>query len=372
MSLTTRENEMTWNAKPLVAACLAALMMTPAMAAAQDVPDVTDEPEEAVDDDLEAEEAEDRPWGVSGTVSMNAYQGLLASPANDTEYAGEIDDGSGAYSIAYMLTSVTPSYQWEDFEFSAQLAYLQWLTAGGGFNEPYEGRFQDISLSAEWAGYSHDGTGFTISPSFELDLPTSSRAQAMTMLASTSLGVNISRTFFDDLTLVYGLTGSRIFHEYTSPVMDIEEVGDEAALYRTAGTEAVEPGRFAVGGINTQWGLVNSLAAMFSMTDSLSATVMYQLSSGWSYNVTEDDEFASERQCTGRCPGRSATGRTAELGVGVLSLSYLANQNLTITSSLTTIRAPRTLDNKSYNFPFLDTNFASNASYLSLSFTGTY
>ncbi len=370
---------MTWNAKPLAAASLAVLLMTPAIASAQDAPDVMDDSVDTTEDEVDTEvgeeaedEVDDRPWAVSGTVSMNAYQGLLASPSNDTEFAGEIDDGSGAYNIAYMLTSVEPSYRWREFDFSADIAYLQYLTAAGGFNESYEGRFQDISLTAEWDGYSHDGTGISVSPSFDLALPTSSRARAMTMLASTSLGVNVTRTFFDDLTLVYGLTGSRVFHEYTSPVMNVEEVGDEGAIYRTGGTEAVEPGRFAVDGINTQWGLVNSLGAMFAITEKLNATVMYQHSAGWSYSITEDDEYASERQCTGRCPGRSANGRSAELGAGMLSLSYAASPNLAITSALTTMRAPRTADNKSYNFPFWDSNMASNASYLTLSFTGSY
>ncbi len=372
--MTTRENEMIWKVKPLVAAIAATLLTIPAMAGAQEaeMPDLAEEPADTVEDELEADEDSPKPWSVSGTVSMSAYQGLLASPSNDTEFAGEIDDGSGAYNMAYMLTSISPSYQWDEFQFGAQLAYLQFLTAAGGMNEPYEGRFQDISLSAQWAGYSHDGTGFSVAPSFQVTLPTSSRARAMTMRASTSLGVNVSRTFFDDLTLVYGLTGSRIFHEYTSPVMNIEEVGEDGALFRTEGTEAVEPGRFAVGGINTQWGLVNTLTAMFAVTDSLSANVQYQLSSGWSYKVTEDDEFASERQCTGRCPGRSANGRSAELGVGVLGVSYAASPNLSISGSLTTIRSPRTADNQSYNFPFWNSDMASNSTYLSLGFTGTY
>lgn len=369
MSFSIREQVMTWNANVVVAACVAGLLMIPSVAMAQDAP-ADDAAEDVADEPAEAED--DKPWAIDGQVSINAYQGLLASPSNDTEFADDIDDGSGAYDVAYMLTSITPSYQWRDFTFSGEVAYLQYMTAAGGFNEPYEGRFQDISLAAEWAGISHDGTGFTISPSFELDLPTSSRAQAMTMLAHTSLGVNISRTFFDDLTLVYGITGSRIFHEYTSPVMNIDEVGEEAALYRTQGTEAVEPGRFAVGGINTKWGLVNSLAANFAINDRLSASVVYQLSSGWSYSVAEDDEYASERQCSGHCPGSSATGRTTEFGAGVLSLDYMANEHLSFGTSLTTLRTPRTADNKSYNFPFFDSTMAANSTYLTLSVSGSY
>ncbi len=359
-----------------VALAAVLLLCIPTTASAQDGVDAVDEGAEGAED-LVAEELEagddERPWSVSGSSTLYAYQGLFVSVANDSQYAGEVDDGSGAYNLAVLVSTIDPSYQWGDFTFAGQIRYDQNLTAAGGINEPYEGRFQDINFSAAHSGYSHEGTGITVAPSFGLALPTSSRARAMTMIASTSLGARLSRTFFDNLTLSYGLTGSRTFHRYTSPVMNIDEVGEENAHFRSDGAEAVEPGRFAVAGINTPWGLVHSLAANMAFSDRLTTTISFGLSTGWSYNVARDDEYASEYQCSGRCAGRSANGRSAQLSSGSVVVDYTLNDNLDISAGIGSVQPPKKANNQSYNFPFWNfSGAAANYSSLSLGVTGSY
>ena len=353
-----------------MAIAVAGCLLVPTVAAAQQGADEGfDEPA----DEQALAESDDRPWSVSGSASLYAYQGLFVSVANDTEFAGQVDDGSGAFSMAVLASSVSPSYQWEDFTFSGQLGYTQFLTAAGGINEPYEGRFQDVGLAATHAGYTHEGSGISITPTLGVGLPTSTRSRRMTMIASTSLGARFSRMFFDRLHVAYGITGSRTFHRYTSPVVNISEIGEENALYRTDGAEAVEPGRLAVAGINTPWGLVHSLAANMSFTDRLSASISYGLSTGWSYNVAQDDEFASEYQCSGRCAGRSANGRGVQVASSSIIVDWVVNENLGVSGGIGTVQPPKSADNQRYNFPFW--NFsrpAANYSSFTVGVTGRY
>ncbi len=363
MAYAIRENMMSWNAKALGAAFAAICLMVPTVVSAQE----TAEPEldEVVDEEETEEEEERRPWSVSGSMRMAVGQGTFVSLAEDSEHADDVQSGVGAYDRVRMSFAISPSYSWNDFRFSGDIAYSQNLTAGGGIIEPYEGRFQDIGLSASHAGYSHDGTGISISPSFSASLPASARSRAMTTIVATNLGASISRNFFESLSLSYRLGISRNFHEFTSPVLDVNELGEDNALYRVDGAEAVEPGRMAVAGINTQWGMSHGVSASMSLSQSVRASANYGFQTGWTYKVTEEDELASERQCVGRCSGQSMSGG--------LSVSYSVSPSLSFSGGLSTMQAPKTADQKSYNFPFWNfSGAASNASSITFGLNGSY
>ena len=367
-----REKAMMKKTTVLLAMAAVGMMMLPAVATAQSMPgagptpmtgetadDVEDVPEEQLRED-------DRPWSVSGSVSMRMGQGIMASPSNDTQWEGEVHDGSGAFNRVSMSFGISPSYQWRDFAFSGQIGYQQYLSAGGGIIEPYEGRFQDIELSGGHEGWSHDGTGISVQPSFRATLPTSSSSRAQTRILGTGAGLGISRTFLDEFMLSYSLSGSRSFHRYTSPVMDIDEIGEDNALFRTDGTESIDPTRFAVAGINTKWGLSQSLSAGLMLSSRVMAMVNWSLSTSWSYDVVDTDEFSSEHECEGgRCSSQSS--------MGMLMVNYIINENMGLNIGLSTAQGARTSDNKSRAFPFYNfTSPASNRTNLSVGLMGSY
>lgn len=366
---------MSLNTKILAAVATALCLSVPAAVIAQPMPqpDVepgAEDPEDAAEEEVEGEmdDEEDRDWSVSGSLRMRVGQGTFVSVANDTEYADEIDDGSGAFNRVSLGVGISPTYRLGDYTLAGEIGFSQYLSAGGGSIRPYEGRFQDIELSASHEeGYTFDSIGVTLSPSANVTLPASKASRATTLITGTSLSLGVSKTFFDTLTLSYGLSGSRNFHQYTSPVVNIDEIGEENALYRVDGTEAIEPGRFMMPGrLNTQWGLSHSLSAMAMFGGKVMAMVNYSLMNSWSYAAGGyDDEFSSQYQCKTRCSGQMA--------MGMINVNYILNETVSLSMGLSNAQSPKTSDQRSYNFPFWNfSGAASNSSSISMGIMGSY
>ncbi|MFU8804688.1 MAG: hypothetical protein ACNA8W_12815 [Bradymonadaceae bacterium] len=322
--------------------------------------------EDELDDVLADEPGEEgKAWNVSGLIRTGIGQGTFAQTSNDTEWEGEIESGAGAFNRVNMLFALTPSYSLGDFSFSGTIAVVQWLTAGGGMNAPYETRLQDTSLSAGWSGHTFESSKIRVAPSVTLTLPTSTLSRTQTLIADTSASVGISRNFFERLTLSYGLAGGKSFHQYTTPVVNIERIGMENALYRPGGAEDIEPGRIAIGGYNSEYMVGNSLSAGMRLWGDFSASASYGLYTYWTYRTPDADEFTNERSCTGRC--------TAQITSNVLALSYKVNDWMGLQGRLMTQQPPKTADNKSFRFPFWNfTGAAANYSYLQFAVSGTY
>ena len=359
---------MSLNTKIVAALVAACCLIVPATVVAQPMPEPevdpgTDDPDDVAEDELDDD---DRDWSVSGSLRMRVGQGTFASIANDSEHADNVHDGSGAFNRVSMGVGINPTYQWGDYEFSGEIGYSQYLSAGGGSVRPYEGRFQDIELSASREGYTVDAIGVTISPSARVTLPASKSSRAATMIAGTGLSLGFSKTFFDQLTLSYGLGGSRNFHQYTAPVGNIDEIGEENALYRVDGTEAIEAGRFIMPGrLNTQWGMSHSLSAMVMFGGKVMAMANYSLSSSWTYAAAYDDEFSSQYQCETRCSGQMA--------MGMINVSYILNETMSLSFGMANAQSPKTADQRSYNFPFWNfSGAASNSSSISMGVMGRY
>lgn len=356
---------------PFVSLLALLLIAVPATAMAQtNVEEMT-----SPDDDLvEGQDEDDRPWGVSASLRSMVGQGTFASVSNDSEWAGQVDDGSNAFDRWNLVFGITPSYEVGDFSFSANLSWVQWLTPGGGnatssasggANEPYQFRFQDISVDAGWRSFTWDALGITASPSMSLRLPTSKVAQMETLLADVGLGVGLQRTFFDKLTLVGELSGSKAFHEFTSPVVEIDTVGQDNVIYRPGGAEDIEPGRIAVDGRNIEYTVGGTVGASFSLPADLSATINYGLFNYWTYDVENDDEFMSEYAT----PGRG----WSQVSLGTFGLSYQVNDWIGTSLMATTIQTPKTADNQSFRFPFWNfTGAAANSTGITFAVTGTY
>lgn len=354
---------MTRNWKRVVGLLAAGLLMAPATAMAM-------APDTAADAEVDPDATdEDRNWSLGAGMGLTVGQGTFVSPANDTDYADEIDDGSGAFNRVSTTFSVNAGYNWEGYQFSTGLSFRQSLTpAGVGSTRPYEGRFQDMELNAEREeGFEIADTGVEISPSASLTLPVSTGSRTATLLTGLSASASISRTFFDRLTLSYSLGGGRNFHRHTSPVLDEDDIQDDefsSRLFRPDGSEALGGGRFLVGGINTEWSMSHGFGAGFMLGGGVMVMANYAIMTGWSYPV-EEDEFTHERQCSGRCPG--------QISMGMLMANYRVSENLAVNGGIRTMQPPKTMDNKSFNFPFY--NFsrpASNRSMFTLGLSGTY
>lgn len=376
---------MTLDSKVLIGALAAVWLTAPSTVMAQDMPgpedlevdeadpEISDADPEDDDTDSDAESDEDeREWSVGGGIRTMIGQGTFVSPTNDTDYAGEVDSGAGAFDRVMMNFSVSGDYTWNDIAFDAGIGFTQALTpGGGGGTRPYEGRLQDLELGVGYAG--EDGleigdTGIRVSPSFGMSLPTSTSSRTMTLLTSLSGGVGISKRFFGKLGLSYRIGGSRAFHRYTSPVMQEDDIQDDefsSRLFRPDGSEDLGAGRFAVGRVNTQWGMSHTLSAQVMFSPKVMAMANYSISTNWSYPVTEDDEYASELQCTGYCAG--------QMSMGMIMVNYVMSENVMIMGGLTTTQSPKTADNKTFNFPFW--NFdrpAANSSMLTIGVNGSY
>ena len=362
---------------------LTAALAIPAAATAQQIPgagpDDTTLPDETLDEDeldeLMDEDVEDeRPWSVSMSLRSMVGQGTFVSPANDSEWAGQVDDGSGAYNRWNLVYNLAPSYQIGDFRLGLSLSWVQWLTEGGGVgatsisggaNRAREFRFQDVTGSVGWKSYTQENFGVTITPGLSVRLPGSVASRNQSLIADVSGSLSFTRQFMDDLTLTAGVSGSQAFHEFTSAVVDVEAVGVDNALFRPGGAEDVAPGRFAIGGLNTKYALVTSLSASLSLPSDFSASMSYSMNSFWTYRLENAEEFSGEHV-------RGDRG-FAQVTASSLGVSYRVNQWASTSLSFVTLQPPKTSDNSSYRFPFW--NFSSPASnYSSVNFavTGTY
>jgi hypothetical protein len=370
MAPMLREDAMNRIGKTLVSLLAVTMLLAPGTVFAQDEIDDLLGPDDEIGEDSD----DDRAWGVNVALRSVVGQGTFARVSNDTEWAGQVDDGRGAFNRWNLVLSLNPTYEIGDFTLGATLSWVQWLTPGGGnlsssvsggANEPYQFRFQDIGLDADWRTFTIDALGINATPSLSVRLPTNVTSRMETLLFDAGLNLALTRTFFDKLTLMGTLYGAQWFHEYTSPVVDIDVVGHDNVHYRAGGAEDIEPGRIAVSGRNIQYQLSTSLGASLSLPADFSATISYGLHNYWTYDVPNDDEFMSEHAK----PGRG----WAQTSVGSFGLSYRVNEWMSTSVMATTLQSPKTSDNKSFRFPFWNfSGAASNSSGVTFMVSGSY
>lgn len=361
-------------------ALLVAGLLVPATASAQDVaPDNTEALNSPADDDgdpaaiealeeadatiEDAAEKDGKDWSISASLGSTIGQGTFVDPANDSEWAGLVDDGDNAYDRVNLSLSLRPAYSFGDYSVSGSFGAVQWLTAGGGANEPGEFRIQDVGLSGGWAGYTIPVIDTQVGAGLSLQLPTSTFSRALNLIVGTSVSGSLSKTFFERLTLSYSLSVGKDFHEREDLTVDAEDVGVENVLFRSG--EAVGGGQYAIGGVLTEWALVNGVSANVKIWEKLSGSVSYALIDSWTYDWENDDSFTAPLADTGRGHGQAtSTG---------ISLSYPVWEHISLSGGIATSQQPKTDDQKSFRFPFWNFDGAArNASAIRLSVTGTY
>lgn len=395
---------------PILAGCFALLLSTPAIAQETDAPDEAAETAdvaetesteasavastEAVENEATEEaQAAGKDWGISFRVGNTIGQGTFVNVSNDSGFTdpdcegppveGCVGEANNAFDRANLSYGLSGSYQFGDFSTSASIGLVQWLTAGGGINDAREVRFQDIGLGVGYKGWSIDSIGVNISPSASFTLPTSKLSQISTLILGTSLGVSISKTFFDKLGLSLSIGGGKDFHRFTSPVLDAEnlqaevdeqslqeELQPEAVIYRAGGSEDLGRGLVALSGVNTEWALSFGLGASIPVYEKLRLSASYGLNTAWTYAFDNEDEFTPDVP-------NVQTGRGVGQGFGTsVTLSYpitLGDVNLGLSGGIRTGGAPKTSDNRSFRFPFWNfSGAASNASALSFAVSASY
>lgn len=313
----------------------------------------------------EESEKQGKSWSVAGTIVSRIGQGTFADLENDTGVEGEVAPNSTAYDRGLMIYVLSGSYTVGDFSFSPELVWTHWLTQGGGINSPGEFRFQDISLESSWSGVKIKPIDSRLSASLSMTFPTSDVSQAATKVMGFSGSLSLSKTFFDKLTLIGSMSGSKTFHRFKSPAVNPSKVGETNVLFRENEAEDLSNGLVSVGGLNTEYALGGSLAASFPIYKKLRGSVSYGLTKYWTYHIDNNDELQSEYADTGR--------GTADLSSASVTLSYPILEYLSVSGGILTRQPPKTSDNQSFRFPFWNTQgAANNFSSIQLSVTGSY
>jgi len=303
-------------------------------------------------------------WAVSVGLTTAIGQGTFVSVSNDSGL--DVGDADEAYDRVNMVLSLVPSYNIADIvSVSASFAMVQWLTTGGGINEPGEFRFQDIGLGIDWAGHTIESANLSFGAGLSFGLPTSALSKATSLYVSTGIYGSVGWTLFQKLRLGYSLSLGKDFHEFTSPVIEDEIAGADNVIWRAGGSERVSDGLTAIEGVNTEYSLSNSFSAGFAIWDKLRLSVSYVLTTFWAYDVFEEDEFTSPLADPGRGVGQST--RTD------IVLSYPVHKYLNVSLGARTSVQPKTDDNRTFNFPFWNVDgAAANSSQIRIGLSSSF
>lgn len=322
----------------------------------------------------ESDEESDKNWEINGKVASRVGQGTFADLENDSGIGGEEKPVGQAYDRVNMIYTLNPTYSWKEFKFGAEFQLVHWLTSGGGIygipaaggaNDASDVYFQDITLSGKWKGHTFESIGLKLAPTLEIGLPTHKYSRNNTKYFDASGSLALTKRFFERLTLQGQLGAAKYFYRYKTPAVSLDRVGDENVLYRPGEAEDLGNGLVSVGGYNLSHSFSFGGAANVKIVDRLSASISYFFINFYSYPGPERDEFTAEAAQPG-------TNLSQVISTGV-SLSYKANDWLSMNLGTGSYMSPKTADNKSFRFPFWNTQgAAANTSWLELGVSAKY
>jgi hypothetical protein len=295
--------------------------------------------------------------GVSGTFGA-------ATLISDSEFT-QTD-------LFLLNTSLGLNYQYNDsLSFSAGTGFSQFLTRAGGQNSQFEGRLQDVSLSASlFPVFVEENTGIIVSGGLDLTLPTSDLSLAEGLYTQAGASLTFIRPF-GGLILVWGLGYSKNFHEATSVVLDANELD---VLARDGGAETLGAGRVAIDGVLPSFSVSNSFIFIYNFAGRYQLRASLAYIDAWTYDngtITQDDEFVNENAVVGRGHSQTVSG-----GFGFRALLWgdsFFGRSLAASIGATTGGAPKTDDNNSFRFPFWDfENGIANRTRLNLGLSATF
>ena len=232
---------------------------------------------------------------------------------------------------------------------SLSMSYLQYLSAYGGSQRRYEGRFQDMGLSLSHASiFRESWSGINLSGGLSGVIPTSASSQFTGLYTSLSASATLSRGI-GPVSLSLTNSFSKNFHRYTSIVADLDRYPIDA-LARADSPERITETRIALDtGLLTSHSLSHSLSANYRVWSTLSLGLSFGLNHSWTYDngtITREDEFTNPNARVGRGFRQGMSGG--------LSASYGFLDYYGVSFSLSTNQSPLTADNRRVRFPFWD------------------
>jgi len=193
-----------------------------------------------------------------------------------------------------------------------------------------------------------------------LVFPTSLQSQYRSLYLGSKASVSLSK-IVGPVYLAYGFSFSKNFNRFTSPVVDVSEVGEHVVLAHFEGNEQLTTDLVSTGGNNTSFGTGNQFLVSWNITDQISLAALYAVNHAWTYRSYEDDELAGEYADGGRGMRNSQRG--------IIDITYMVNKHLSLSLGTDTLVAPKSANNKEFVFPFLNfsNNYRNNSSvYLSV------
>jgi len=251
-----------------------------------------------------------------------------------------------------------------DVGIGARTSFSQWLTRGGGSQEPQEFRFGDIGLNLSRAIYTIPVVNINISGAVGFTIPTSTFSRNTDLY--TTIAPSLSFAWqLGGLKLSYSFGYHHNFHEATSTTYDPSDVD---ILSRQGGNEILSPGQVAAGGVLGELGISNAFNISYSFLESFSVALGFSFSDQWSYDngtITQDDEFVAENADVGRVHNQATSGS--------LRFSYAPIDYLSMSLSLSSSQPWKTADNQGFRFPFFDFESPqNNFTYLGFGLAGSY
>lgn len=348
----------------LAVAAAVLLFATPALAAdrspkaenmEQEALDAVDDSTDAsIETEVEAEE-EKKAWSVGANTGISFGVGTFVTDEFVRRERIRWNFGvNGSYRIPVI-----------DVNVSARTGFSQWVSRGGGGQEPQEFRWADSSLSFSRSIYTIPVIDLGISGSLGFAIPTSTFSRAADLYTSIRPGLSFGGSV-GPVGYGYSISGGINFHEFTTITFDPSEVD---ILSRDAGNEVVANDAVASpGGVLTQYSLSNNFNVSYRFPLNITLAVGFGFSDFWSYDngsISEEDEFVADNADVGRSHGQFTNGS--------ISLSYRPIPYLGMSLSLSSSQPWKTADNQGYRFPFFDfENAANNFTYVGFGLSGNY
>lgn len=302
----------------------------------------------------ETVEGDSKDWsvGVSTGISVGLGSFYPTDEGGTTRVSWNMGF-SGSYTIPVIDVTV-----------SAGTGFTQFLSRGGGSQEPQEFRWSDTDLTLSRSIYTIPVVDIGISGSLSYTIPTSRYSIATGSYGSLSPGLSFNWAL-GGLSLGYSIGYSYNFYEYTSTTFDPSEVD---IIGRNGGTEMVASDAIAEPGVLTEHSLSNSFRVGYRFLEDFSVGMSFGFNDSWTFDngtITQPDEYTSEY-------ADSARGHSQGMS-GALRFSYSPIRYLSMSLSLSSAQPWKTADNKGYRFPFFDTEGPqSNRTRLGFSISGSY
>ncbi len=286
----------------------------------------------AAEEKVEKVASPQKPYSVSMTLDSVLGQGIFVYD----EYARD------PYFAQTLV--IAPSYKWNEIRFGASISASTEHTNANNVTYNHQVFISDLNLSASKALYVFKSAGISLNGNFGINLPLSLASQRATLLFGSKLGLSLSKGW-GKFSLSYSLGLKKNFHQYQSPVIRKDDLTDFETYSRVENGGLIGEDLIATGGNNVSYGISNSIAAGYGISDKLSLSFSLAYSLAFKYQTFEKDDET----------GEYATGNSyRDVLIGGLGLGYQLTDTFSLAAGMNTAQMPKTADQKGFNFPWFN------------------